>query len=475
MENKGKTPMNQPLSDESPLSDPELANYMQRSTPSSTWDGDDPDPLVGQPTIQTGQLPFQELRKKLQTALKERKRRILPTAPSYGQAADPVVPARRSKYSTSVSDILHMVKPFTGKENADRWLHTFELYAIFKNSIDEEKLSSLKLMLTEHAADWLTALPAPSISTYNYLVMAFKKRYGLSEAAKWKAEKDIWGRVQDKDESVDDYVTTMQLMANKVSMPSETLLKAIIQGLQPELRLFVLNSKASDIQELLTIARTCEAARSADTKQSSNIDTLTDMVGSLIAKVSQLTTDEQVNKKVKFAETAVSSERTGQHELLEHQHSNRNFECQIQQPRINKQQQSYQPESWRNRQGSSSYQRIRHPMMTRNYRQQTPVQQPPPSPWQPQPTGWWTPQAPGTWNAGQWNTAATPVYNNNTNTPNYRLQLPSGNCDFCGDFHPPGKSFCKAANVQCFRCAKIGHIAKKCRSAPTAGVYVNSH
>ena len=108
----------------------------------------------------------------------------------------------------------------------------------------------------EQAADWMTALPTTTETRFDSLVLAFKKRYDLSEAAKWKAEKGIWGRAQGRTESIDEYVTSMQLMANKVNMPSDTLKKAIIQGLKPELCLFVLNANAKDIQEMLSVAVT---------------------------------------------------------------------------------------------------------------------------------------------------------------------------------------------------------------------------
>ena len=301
-------PTNNPFLDSAAMSSGGSAvNYMNASTPSDTlWENDDDQPT---PEPQAD-MTFTDLREKLQTALRDRQQRLQATAPGYEQSS--TVQLQRSQYTVSVSDILHMVKPFTGVENAERWLQTFELYANFKNLLEIEKLGLFKLMMTEQASDWLTALPEVTTVSFSALVSAFKKRYDLSEAAKWKAEKDIWGRVQGKTESVDDYVTSMQLMANKVSMPAGTLKKAIIQGLQPELRLFVLNANAKDIQELLTVARTCEAARSADIHQTSNIDVLTDMVGSLVTKVSQLatTTDEHNIKRVTFADAAISSENS---------------------------------------------------------------------------------------------------------------------------------------------------------------------
>jgi hypothetical protein len=54
---------------------------------------------------------------------------------------------------------------------------------------------------------------------------------------------------------------------------------------------------------------------------------------------------------------------------------------------------------------------------------------------------------------------------------NPAYQRLSGNCYFCGNTHPPGRQFCPAANIQCFHCAKMGHLAKMCRSRSTASGY----
>jgi hypothetical protein len=128
------------------------------------------------------------------------------------------------------------------------------------------------------------------------LLQAFNQRYGLSQAQKWRTEKDMWTRDQKENESVDDYVTAMQLTANRVSMPTDQLQELIIQGLKPELRLFVLNSRVHDIPELLTIARTCEAARMVDKPPAinSSIELLTNLVGALTTQVAKLTTANEL-------------------------------------------------------------------------------------------------------------------------------------------------------------------------------------
>ena len=64
--------------------------------------------------------------------------------------------------------------------------------------MEDDDLSLMKLMLTEHAAEWSTASSTTSTTGCSSLVIAFKKHYGLSEAAKWKVEKDIWGASAEK-------------------------------------------------------------------------------------------------------------------------------------------------------------------------------------------------------------------------------------------------------------------------------------
>jgi len=38
-------------------------------------------------------------------------------------------------------------------------------------------------------------------------------------------------------------------------------------------------------------------------------------------------------------------------------------------------------------------------------------------------------------------------------------------CLYCGSEHEIGRQYCRAANVQCYNCRRVGHLARVCRAA----------
>jgi hypothetical protein len=114
----------------------------------------------------------------------------------------------------------------------------------------------------------------------------------------------------------------MQAAGNRVNMPENYLADAILQGLKPELRLFVQHSGANTIPKILKVARISEAAHLADQSAThmSDVNTKLDFVMQQQAETMKaLKSMEQsnqrsasrsdpltLNKKVTFVQSAIS-------------------------------------------------------------------------------------------------------------------------------------------------------------------------
>ena len=412
---------------------------------------------------------------------------------SPGTRRSPSNTPDRDETMASISEIGFRLKPFSGTarddEKADRWLHSFNTYTKFKKIEGEAKLNLLKLMMVDQAEAWLMALPDGSRNTMAAIETAFMHRYGLTEPEKWRQTKDIWCKEQGENESVDDYVTAMHITATRVGMPNDTLKEAIIQGLKPELRLFVLANKVGDIPELLKLARTCEAARSADKSGTNNVDKLTAKVDDLMKKIDSMVTrddDKGSTRRVSFTQAAVDEairttnefDRSGYRRSMSPGEGRRTGSPQDYR--------RYPTSFDRSANTTRNNDEQRRPVTPTNDGRGTGRFE---QTWQ-QPSRWSTTTNGSTWRRpSEWSTTSsgptrqttTSTYNNSNARParpwQSRTQQSSTNCGFCGRQHQFGRSFCPAASLQCFNCSRTGHMARMCRnSARTQNVMSpNSH
>jgi hypothetical protein len=148
----------------------------------------------------------------------------------------------------------------------------------------DDQLQLFKLLMKDKAADWLRALPEHKKAEMDLLTRVFITRHKMLRVEKWRQKAEIWERKQGPTECVDDYVAAMQAAVRRIDMPEIYLADAIMQGLQTELRLHVLHSKAktTDGSEA---ARVSEVAYSVNTASSSQMDTLNATVGLLLMKM----------------------------------------------------------------------------------------------------------------------------------------------------------------------------------------------
>jgi hypothetical protein len=418
----------------------------------------------------------------------------IPSAPSHGFGVSMTPPPghpMQPPASLSISDTTFTLKSFSGAANtedtAEKWVESFLLYTDFKRMSAGDSLRLFKLLLTDQAADWLKALPDYKKSSFDRLIQAFNERYALTRVDRWRKTAEIWSRKQGPNESVDDYVAAMQSAASRVNMPEDYLADAILQGLKPELRLFVLYAGVETIPEILKIARTSEAAHSADksTTTTSDINTKLDFVMQQQAetmktlklmeetnKCSNIMSDQlALSKRVTFAQAAMSEND----QRNDRRYSRRDSPARSVSPseRNSDTRSNYARSQSPVRYGSSANLNMSNDGRTSDQRRDARNVGANRQVWRPQ-RQWSTTSPTGMQSQGPQSSSSAP-YNTTFNGQSryidplqQRMVQNYARCTYCGRQHPFGKMYCPAANVQCFNCSRMGHLAKMCRSAPRA-------
>jgi hypothetical protein len=357
----------------------------------------------------------------------------------------------------SVSDNSFQLTSFTGAANnpdkADEWLEQFEKYTQFRGIDGEKKLQLFQLLMKEQALIWLRSLPAATKNNLNLLMEEFKLRNAPSIVDKWQRTRDIWSRQQSANESVNDYIAFMQAAAQKAGMDENALVHPIIRGLKPDIRLFVLHNGAQTVQDILRAARISEAAHSADTNNSDQMSEMAANIKQLLVKMAT-----QESKPVAEPTTTVRSVTFAQSAIGEEKKPSRDYRTYSPTTR------STSPGDGDRRPDRSSS-RSPQRYSPGEYASRSTYDDRPPT--QPQPTG--------TFRAYRGMSSPRPPYNstyrNQSSYGDDRQRLSGNDCHFCGRAHQLGRAFCPAANLSCYKCRKIGHMARCCQSRPAMPQY----
>jgi hypothetical protein len=96
------------------------------------------------------------------------------------------------------------------------------------------------------------------------LKKSLEERFKAPELLKWQEAATVWTRAQALDEGTDSYVSSMLKLAKRVPIASDDsqLLYAVMKGLRPAIRAYVMQQKCKTIDELLIAARIAELSSS---------------------------------------------------------------------------------------------------------------------------------------------------------------------------------------------------------------------
>ncbi len=176
-------------------------------------------------------------------------------------------------------------EPFHGKadEDALSFIDKFQCYITFNGLTEEKQKASFPLLLKDSAFTWYMALPETTrTGDMKDLLEEFKKRFGPESLLEWAQVTDIFSKKQAKSEKVQDYITTIQCHASIANLPDKQTVQAIISGLLPPIRQYVVQNNPETMADLLKHAKIGEASQGlqdqdADTKSTAVLTAIADL------------------------------------------------------------------------------------------------------------------------------------------------------------------------------------------------------
>jgi len=118
---------------------------------------------------------------------------------------------------TMAEDRTLLPTPFaaTPEEDPAEFLRRLETYMDFKNHNEESRIRLARAMMVSASADWLQALPTEKKDTYAHLKAAFEEKYIQPSILKFRSAREIFGKKQTINESVDTYSNRLRNLGRK--------------------------------------------------------------------------------------------------------------------------------------------------------------------------------------------------------------------------------------------------------------------
>ena len=308
----------------------------------------------------------------------------------------------------NISDTLIAPTHFYGlsTESSEDFLEHFQRYSDFKQLQKRQAAQLFGMLLRGAAGRWYMVLTDAIKNDYDLLIEAFKRSYFKQPETEWLLAKNLWSQVQSPNETVLDFVSRIKRLAHELKADDVQINHAVVAGLQPHLRLAVLQTGQSSLEQTIRFARIAES--NGPPSHDPN------------AANSLLETIKQQNEIAKEQSRQIS-ELTSKLSTLA---SNTQVAAGVE---------SYEKSDSRDEGRTRAW-----------------------SPRRPEPKN--TPQRVQRENyiRRQEGERPRPLFHS-------RSDRPRNPCGSCGRTHPPAE--CKAKGVTCYNCHKLNHLARFCRSA----------
>ena len=147
---------------------------------------------------------------------------------------------------------------FFGDDTQDPrdWIKTFQSWSNIKNFSEGTKIEIFKMLMKVNAARWIDTLQSSESDTFDHLKAAFFKRF--IENDEWTDFIKMGQLRQESQEPVIAYLERALVLAKRVQLPEKHEIRALIQGLKPEIQTFVIQQKVVSYNALKEAALLAE-------------------------------------------------------------------------------------------------------------------------------------------------------------------------------------------------------------------------
>ena len=212
------------------------------------------------------------------------------SSPQYCDMAFSGSPARDHRDQPAntgfVGDALIAPPIFTGvtaDQSAERYVEYFERYASFKQLSDRQRADLFCLLMRQGAQDWISTLDPDIVANYRLLLAVFKKQYFRNPNLRWQEASNLWTDTQRKGESVNDFIARLRRNAMHLGLSDQLFQYAILHGLLPQYKTFVLSHNPTSLEQTIEMARLAETCAIADPISSLVMDSVSAQ-GELVKK-----------------------------------------------------------------------------------------------------------------------------------------------------------------------------------------------
>jgi len=144
-------------------------------------------------------------------------------------------------------------------ENCKEWLKYFVRYITFQKLSESGSIALFALLMKGTADTWFSSLSEADRANFQRITTLFETKYAPAPISLWRRASELWSRDQKPQESVEEFYSDMTRRANEVNATADMTRYALMRGLRPELRTYVLQQNPTTVSGLLDAAKIAEA------------------------------------------------------------------------------------------------------------------------------------------------------------------------------------------------------------------------